>query len=136
MLRQLDDHTLVAGQVTAADLPSLAAQGITTIINNRPDEEEPEQPSGTEIAAAAEAAGLRYHHIPVAGGFSEHQVADMAEALSGAEGRTLAFCRSGTRSTFLWALARKRQGADGQELITRAAEAGYDLRPIAGHLSD
>jgi len=136
MHRRLDDRTLVAGQITAADIPQAAAQGITTIINNRPDGEEPSQPSAAELAAAAEAAGLSYHHIPVAGGFSEPQVESMAKALEEAEGRTLAFCRSGTRSTFLWALARKRGGADGQELIACAAEAGYDLRPIAEHLLD
>ncbi len=134
MHRQLDDRTLVAGQITAADIAQAAAQGITTIINNRPDGEEPDQPSAAELAAAAEAAGLSYYHIPVTGGFYEPQVEAMAEAIKEAGGRTLAFCRSGTRSTFLWALARKRGGADGQELITRAAQAGYDLRPISEHL--
>ena len=58
----------------------------------------------------------------------------MTEALDAAEGPVLAFCRSGTRSTFLWALARTRQGEEAEELMRNAAAAGYDLRPIAAYL--
>ena len=54
----------------------------------------------------------------------------MGEALANAEGNALIFCKSGTRSAYLWALARARQGADADELVLRAAQAGYDLRPI------
>jgi uncharacterized protein (TIGR01244 family) len=131
----LDDHTSVAGQVRPEQLPEIAAAGVTTIVNNRPDGEEPGQPSAAEMAAAAEAAGLRYRHIPVAGGFSQPQVDAMAAALSEAEGRVLAFCKSGTRSTFLWALAEAQRGTDGEELMRKAAAAGYDLRPIARFLT-
>jgi uncharacterized protein (TIGR01244 family) len=59
----------------------------------------------------------------------------MATALSESEGRVLAFCKSGTRSTFLWALAEAQRGADGEELMRKAAAAGYDLRPIARFLT-
>ena len=134
-MTRLDDHTSVAGQVRPEQLPEIAAAGVTTIINNRPDGEEPGQPSAAEMAAAAEAAGLRYRHIPVAGGFSQPQVDAMAAALSEAEGRVLAFCKSGTRSTFLWALAEAQRGTDGEELMRKAAAAGYDLRPIARFLT-
>jgi uncharacterized protein (TIGR01244 family) len=54
----------------------------------------------------------------------------MGAALTGAEGDVLLFCRSGTRSTYLWALARARHGADADDLVSQAAEAGYDLSPI------
>ena len=134
-MTRLDDHTFVAGQVRPEQLPEIAAAGVTTIVNNRPDGEEPGQPSAAEMAAAAEAAGLRYRHIPVAGGFSKPQVDAMATALSESEGRVLAFCKSGTRSTFLWALAEAQRGADGEELMRKAAAAGYDLRPIARFLT-
>jgi uncharacterized protein (TIGR01244 family) len=65
----------------------------------------------------------------VAGGFPAPLVEAMAEALE--QGPVLAFCRSGTRSTCLWALARSSRGADPDILIRDAAEAGYDLRPLA-----
>jgi uncharacterized protein (TIGR01244 family) len=126
----LDEQVLVAGQIAPGDLAALAALGVTMVINNRPDGEEPGQPSAEAVARAAEAAGLAYRHIPVAGGFSEAQVEAMATALREAEGKVLAFCRSGTRSTYLWALARASRGAPAAELVETAAAAGYDLGPI------
>ena len=135
MFRTLDDKISVWGQLMPEDVATAAAQGFTTIINNRPDDEEPGQPKGAEIEAAARAAGLDYVAIPVDhSGFREDQAAAMAEALGAADGPVLAFCRSGTRSTFLWSLARKRLGDDGAMLIGKAAATGYDLTPIAGAL--
>ena len=133
-LRRLDPATLVAGQIRPEDLAAIASEGVTLIVNNRPDGEEPGQPEAAEIEAAAQAAGLDYRHIPVAGGFAPGQVAAMADALAGADGRVLAFCRSGTRSTFLWALARARQGEPPETLAAQAAAAGYDLGPILPYL--
>jgi uncharacterized protein (TIGR01244 family) len=132
-MRRLDSNSLVAGQILPEQMPQLAAQGVTMIVNNRPDDEEPGQPPGESIRAAAEAAGIDYRFIPVAGGISEAAVEAMAQALQ-AEGTTLAFCRSGTRSAYLWALAKSRLGAPAEELARQAADAGYDLRPIARFL--
>lgn len=126
----LDERTLVAGQIAPADLPGIAAAGVALVVNNRPDGEEPGQPAAAEIEAAAEATGLSYRFIPVFGGFPRHAVEALAAALDEAEGKTLLFCRSGTRSTFLWALARASRGADPEMLIARGAEAGYDLAPL------
>ncbi|MBX3560845.1 MAG: TIGR01244 family phosphatase [Sphingomonas sp.] len=134
MFRVLDDSTFVSGQIGSEDVAQAAALGVTMIVNNRPDGEEPGQPAGGEIAAAAEAAGLAYRHIPVAGGFAPEQVETMAEALEAAEGKVLAFCKSGTRSTFLWALAEKRRGGDGAAIMEQAAAAGYDLSPLRPYL--
>jgi uncharacterized protein (TIGR01244 family) len=129
---QLEPGIFVSGQIAPDDVAAAANAGIRTIINNRPDGEEPGQPADAEIEAAAKAAGLGYRHIPVSGGFSEAQVAAMADALD--EGPALAFCRSGTRSTCLWALARARQGRPAESILEAAAAAGYDLRPIAAYL--
>jgi len=109
MLQSLDDTTLVAGQILPEDLPAIAALGVTMVVNNRPDGEEPGQPVNAEIEAAARAAGLDYRFIPVAGGFPAEQVAAMAAAVAEAEGKLLAFCRSGARSAHLWALATGKE---------------------------
>jgi len=131
MFRKLDDTISVYGQIEPEDVADARAQGFAAIINNRPDDEQAGQPAGAEIEAAAKAAGLAYVAIPVDhSGFNEGQVAAMAEALEQAAGPVLAFCRSGTRSTYLWALARKRMGDDGAVLIAKAASAGYDLSPL------
>ena len=131
MIRQIDERMQVGGQV---DPDEVAGLGVAMLINNRPDGEEPGQPSSAEIEAAARAAGLAYRHIPVAGGLSQALIAQMADALAAAEGDVLAFCKSGTRSTYLWALARARLGDDGDEIAAKAAAAGYDITPIRAHL--
>ncbi|QPQ54496.1 TIGR01244 family phosphatase [Allosphingosinicella flava] len=134
-MRKIDECLFVAGQIRPEDMPAFAAQGMRMIVNNRPDDEELGQPSHAEIEAAAAAAGIACRHIPVAGGFSADQVAAMGEALGAANGPVLAFCRSGTRSTFLWALTRAQAGEEAVEIMRKAAEAGYDLTPIAPYLT-
>jgi uncharacterized protein (TIGR01244 family) len=129
--RELDGKTLVAdGQLQASDMDSALARGVTTIVNSRPDGEEEGQPTSAEIEAAAKAAGLVYAHIPIEAAFSGDKVAAMGAALAQAEGRALLFCRSGTRSAYLWALARAREGAPAEVLLENAGRAGYNLRPI------
>ena len=130
---EIDSETRVAGQIWPEQMDALKASGVAMIVNNRPDHEEPGQPPSAEVEAAARAAGLDYRHIPVRG-LSEQQIEAMEEALDAAQGPVLAFCKSGTRSIFLWALARSRKGDDGEELMRKAVAAGYDLTPIAPHL--
>lgn len=130
----LDSETFVAGQIRPADMAGIAAAGVALIVNNRPDHEEPGQPTAEEIRRAAEAASLAYRDLPVSGGISRAQADALAEALELAAGKTLLFCRSGTRSTYLWALARARRGADAETLIGQAAAAGYDLSALRPHL--
>ena len=133
-MRHIDERTIVAGQITPADVSSAAAAGVRMIVNNRPDGEQPGQPTASEIAEAAKAAGIGYRHIPVSGGISPDQVAAMANALEAADGPVLAFCAAGVRSTWIWALARARLGEEAGELIRKAAAAGYDLTPLYGAL--
>jgi len=135
MFRTLDPAVHVWGQVTLEDIAAAQAEGFAAVINNRPDGEQPGQLAGAEIEAAARAHGLTYTAIPVDhSGFREDQVVAMADALKNAPGPVLAFCRSGTRSTFLWALARARLGDDPDTLVAKAAAAGYDISPIRAAL--
>jgi uncharacterized protein (TIGR01244 family) len=128
--RPLSETVFVSGQIRPEDMTEFAECGVTIIVNNRPDGEEADQPPGAEIEAAARAAGMDYVHIPISESFSGDKVAAMGDALANAEGNAIIFCKSGTRSAYLWALARARQGADADELMFRAAQAGYNLRPI------
>ena len=127
-IRPLNDRFAVAPQIDPADLPAIAAAGYVAIVNNRPDDEQLGQPSGDAIRAAAEAAGLAYHAVPVThAGIAQAQLDAMAAALTAADGPVLAFCRSGTRSCHLWALAAARAGRDPALLVTQGEGAGYDL---------
>ena len=131
MFRMLTDTFYAAPQITVSDVADAADAGFSMIINNRPEDESADQTPGSEIAAAAEAAGLEYVAIPVThAGFAEWQVTAMADALDKGNGKVLAYCRSGTRSTFLWALARASRGAHPATLAEKASDAGYDLAPV------
>lgn len=130
-LRRIDDTVSVAPQITVADVAAIKAAGFVAIVNNRPDGEEDGQPAGDDIRRAAEAVGLAYTPIPVThAGFSHPQLDAMADALAAANGPVLAYCRSGTRSCNLWALARAKGGDAPDGLESKAAGAGYDLGGI------
>jgi uncharacterized protein (TIGR01244 family) len=139
MIRKVDDTISVAPQISPEQVPALAEAGFKAIINNRPDGEEFGQPDGEALRQAAEAAGLAYAAIPVThAGFSAVQVEAMAEAIEKAGGPVLAYCRSGTRSCNLWALAQASRGGNPDELTAKAAGAGYDIggiRPLLDALS-
>jgi len=138
-LRTIDASIAVAPQIAPDAIAELAAAGFTDIINNRPDGEDFGQPDGGEIAAAAAAAGMTYTAIPVTqAGFSHPQIDAMAAVLDKAKGPVIAYCRSGTRSCNLWALAAVKTGAHPDAVMAKAAGAGYDLtglRPLLDALS-
>lgn len=134
-LKRINDTITVSGQILPEDVSALKAAGFTTIINNRPDGESPDQPASVEIEAAAKAAGLNYVAIPLGrDGVTPDMVEKTRAALEGSDGPVFAFCRSGTRSTTLWALSQAGE-MDGADIIAQAAGAGYDMSHLAGHLT-
>jgi uncharacterized protein (TIGR01244 family) len=114
-------------QISLTDVETAAKEGFTAIICNRPDNEDGGQLSAADIAAACEVHGLSFTHIPVVGGMSDAQVDMMGSAIERSIGPVLAYCRSGTRSTNIWALSQAANGEDGDALVEAAACAGYDL---------
>ena len=132
MIRRLDDQTSVSGQIRPEEVAGLAARGVTMLVNNRPDGEEPDQPAGAEVEAAAVAAGIAYRHVPILRGIGPADVAAMQDALHAAgDGQALAFCRSGTRSALTWALAMRADGRSRDEIEAAVTDAGFDATPIA-----
>src|SRR5690606_16394754 len=102
--RQISENYAVTGQIAPEDAGAIKAAGFKSVICNRPDNEQPGQPSHDEIRAAVEAAGLSFRYIPVISGqMRQDNVEDQAKALRELEGPVLAFCRSGTRCTNLFA---------------------------------
>ena len=131
--RHLTDDFWASPQIALEDVGEAKAQGIALIINNRPEGEAADQVPGEVIEAAARAVGIDYRAIPVThAGFSEEQVRAMAAAIGVAAGPVLAYCRSGTRSTLLWALAQAAKGEAPDTIAARAAGAGYDVAPVRG----
>ncbi|WDR04598.1 TIGR01244 family sulfur transferase [Devosia rhodophyticola] len=133
-LKRINDNVSVSGQIQPSDVASLKAAGFVAIVNNRPDGESPDQPSGAEIEAAAKAAGLDYVAIPLGReGVSPDMVEKTKAALEGSSGPVFCYCRSGTRSTTLWALSQAGV-MDAKDIVAQAADAGYDMSHLAGHL--
>ena len=129
MFRTIDTHFLAAPQISVDEVAAAAAMGVTLIVNNRPDGEDPSAPQGDAIAAAAAAHYIAYVAIPIThAGFSHAQIDALTAAFDAAgNGTILAYCRSGTRATNLWALARARLGDDVDSLCAKASAQGYDL---------
>src|SRR3569833_3353685 len=112
--RHVTDELSVAPQISLADVAEAKAQGFTAIICNRPDGEDPGQPSAAEVAAAAQAAGLTYTHIPVRGTPGPAEVAAMRQAVDAAGGPVLAGGGAGARAGAAGAGGRARAGARGR----------------------
>lgn len=130
-LAELAPGLAAAGALDRDAIEALAAQGVRTIVNNRPDGEDPGQLGAAEARALAEAHGIAYHHIPVTGPtLSAADVDAFAAVLATAPQPIVAHCRSGTRSSLLWALTRLRDGADPAELIATAARYGIDIAAL------
>lgn len=129
--RRLSDTVYASPQITAEQVGEAAALGVRLVINNRPEGEAEDQAPGREIEAATRAAGMDYVAIPITmATLSQADVAAMQAALERTDGPVLAYCRSGTRSTLLWALALARAGDDPQDIARAAAAAGYDVAPV------
>lgn len=131
---KLSPDVSVAPQIEAEDLETIKAMGFRSVINNRPDRESAQQPGNDVIADKAAALGLDYRFIPVvSGSFEDEDVAQFRKALDEMEGPVLAFCRSGTRSSVMWALANAGR-MPAREIIKAAGNAGFDLSALQPRL--
>ena len=135
LLRRLTNELAVAGQITPGDMPGLAAQGISGIICNRPDGEAPGQPTYAEIEKAAAANGIKTAYLPVVTtAISDEDAAAFGRLLDELPSPVLVYCRSGMRSTALWALSQAGK-IPVKDIVEAAAMAGYDLRPFLPRLA-
>lgn len=132
-MKALGKDVYVGGQVCVEELEQIAASGIRTLINNRPDGEMPGQPSHSEIKTAAEALGLTYVYLPMAGGLTPDLVSGSEEAYASVPRPILAYCASGTRSAALWCFASvKSLGVE--TVLESAAKSGYNLEQLRSGL--
>ena len=133
-IRKLTDEVSVAPQIAVEDIAALAAAGFKTLMCNRPSNEELGQPETDAIVTEAKALGLNWVHLPVVGGQMDmSHVEGFRAALSEQAMPMLAYCRSGTRSSTLWALA-EAPTRDTDEIIDACAAAGYNYEGMRGSL--
>jgi sulfide:quinone oxidoreductase len=133
-VRKLTSSLSVAPQIRPDDMATLAAKGFRTVISNRPDGEEAGQPTAAEMKAAAHAAGLGFHHVPViSNAITDQDVATFKREMEKDSAPVLAFCRTGTRSATLWALSQAGN-MPTDDIIKTAEAAGYDLAALRSRL--
>lgn len=133
-IRTLTPKYAVSPQISVSDAAEIAAAGFTTVICNRPDEEVPAEQRAHAIGEAVRAVGLDFHVLPVGNqGMAGELISAQRGLTESSPGPVLAYCNSGTRSAFVWALGQAgRLPAD--QIIKTAAEAGYDISRLAPHL--
>jgi len=134
-LRRLTNELAVAGQISPDDVPGLAAQGIGAIICNRPDGEAPGLPTFAEIEKAAAANGIKIVYLPVVpAAISDADAETFGKLVDELPKPVLAYCRTGMRSTALWALSQAGN-LPVKDIVEAAAMAGYDLKPLLPRLA-
>ena len=132
---KISDHFSVSPQISPEDVPDIAAAGFRSILCNRPDGEEFGQTACTAIETVAQAAGLEFRNVPIVSGMlSEADVDDFKAALAELPGPVLAYCRSGTRCTMLWTIAKHGE-VDEAEILRATEAAGYDMRGLVAQMS-
>jgi uncharacterized protein (TIGR01244 family) len=130
-LMNLAPGLTATGALSRDDIEALAASGVKTIINNRPDGEDPGQLPADEARRLCAAHGIGYHHIPFVGATLTSADIDAFDAvLKNAATPVVAHCRSGTRSTIIWALTRMRAGEDPAALVALGARNGVDISAL------
>ncbi len=138
-IKSLAPDLAVSAQISPSDLKVIADQGFKTILNNRPDYEEPNQPAALDIAAQASMLGMKFLHQPViSGGVTLEDVQEFSNIMDKVEKPVLAYCRSGTRCATLWALSQAGK-QDTDTIIKTTTEAGFDfsaMRSTIDRLAD
>lgn len=135
-IRPLTEQLYICPQLTEANIADAVKLGIRTVICNRPDQEEPDQPDFATVQQQLEQAGIRHNLFqPVtAPTINTADATHFADLLAQAEQPVLAFCRTGTRSTLLWGYGQAKQGRPVAEIIAVAAAAGIDLSSAEARL--
>lgn len=126
-INKLTNDLSVSPQIGLDELDGIKAAGFRSIISDRPDGEAGDQPTFAEIEAAARKAGLEAAHVPVVSGWIDAaDVRAFAEALERLPKPTLGFCRTGMRTTSLWAMSQG-ESKPIEEILATAKAAGYDV---------
>lgn len=118
----------VSPQPSIEEIRSLRDKGFKTLINNRPDNEEPEQLGTGAEAQAAKHGDLGYAFIPVtAGTITEADVRAFQRALHESEGPVFAHCKTGTRSVNLYLIGEVLEGRmSSNDVIEFGHSLGFD----------
>ncbi|MDF1669310.1 MAG: TIGR01244 family sulfur transferase [Roseovarius sp.] len=134
-LRQITPNYAVSPQILPQDMAEIAAAGFKSVMCNRPDGEDADQPEFASIADAAAAAGVQVRWVPISGrGASQDDLDQFGAALNEMPQPLLAYCRTGTRCTMLWSMTQHGTLSDA-DILQATSEAGYDMSGLLQQLS-
>ncbi|MGQ8364327.1 TIGR01244 family sulfur transferase [Glaciecola sp. 1036] len=128
-ITELHDNFSISGELTESDIDKLKAAGITTLINLRPDGEQPDQTNDAQWQALCESHGIEYVHIPVKP--CQYNATDIEKFAHNLHDSSVvhAFCKTGTRAVHLWALAN-REHLSLEQIRQVIAPKGYNIDMI------
>jgi len=126
---KVTNHYFVSPQIESADVKSLKDQGFESIVCNRPDGEEPNQPDFESIEKECLKLGIKFYNYPMSpGDLNLERVLETKEIIE-EDKKTLAYCRTGTRCITLWACAEVTN-KEVKEILKISENAGYDLNHL------
>ena len=137
-IKSIDQRYSVSDQLTEADLDTLAAQGITLVVNFRPDGEGGEsQPTSATLAAKAASLGIAYAHIPVVPNQIQPAHAQQLQALLSANpGPVVGFCRTGNRANQVYQLASQAPAASKPACCSQPAAQNGLINKVKSWFND
>ncbi|MDC0736802.1 TIGR01244 family sulfur transferase [Cognatishimia sp. SS12] len=137
-IREITPRYYVSPQIAVEDVSILAQLGFSCVICNRPDAEVPTPLQAAAMQQAAAAAGLTFVLNPLThDSMTEEKLRLQRDTLEAANGKVLAYCASGTRSTVAWILGHAGR-LPTDDLFMAAAKGGYQLdalRPQVDYLA-
>ncbi|MDF3174589.1 TIGR01244 family sulfur transferase [Pseudomonas sp. ER28] len=126
----------VSEQILPDQLAELKEAGFRAIVCNRPDGEGSDQPLFDEIKRSAQAIGIEAHYLPAESGkVTDEQGIAFGKLFETLPKPVLAYCRSGMRSTTMWALSQ----AGRQPLpyiVETAKKAGFDMKGVIRRIAN
>ena len=133
-IREITPRYFVSPQIDPVDMTELKSQGFTCVICNRPDEEIPPSHYASVMQEAAKEAGLNFIVNPLTHDtMTDERLALQRAELEGSDGKVLAYCASGTRSTVAWVLGHA-DSVSADALLEAAAQGGYHLEALRGRI--
>ncbi|ULJ61174.1 TIGR01244 family sulfur transferase [Wielerella bovis] len=130
-IEKIADYLYISNQLDERFAKRAAQYGIQTVICNRPDDEEPNQPSFEQVKTWLNAVGIEnVVYMPVVmDGIDDAALREFQETVAKSPAPILAYCRTGTRSAMMWALNQTKRGVEVNSLIKAAELANIDLEP-------
>lgn len=131
-IEKIADYLYVSKQLDERIAKRAAQYEIKTVICNRPDGEEEGQPSFETVKEWLNKYGIEnVIYMPVVmNDIDDNALEEFKQAVAKSPAPILAYCRTGTRSSMMWALNQVKRGVEVNSVIKAAELANINLEPL------